>query len=81
MSADPALEPATLSVAAWVKAAPLAGIRLIADSSHGFKMTGVGKLVAKQLVGEDPAELKPFAFARFASGATFGDSNSHSPWV
>lgn len=55
---------------------------VIADSNHGFKMIGVGKLVAHLLVhDETPEELKPFAFARYASGATFGNRNSNSPWV
>ncbi len=57
-------------------------VYMIADSNHGFKMTGVGKLVAKLLVGESSVpELQPFRFARFAAGATFGASNSHCPWV
>jgi glycine/D-amino acid oxidase-like deaminating enzyme len=55
---------------------------LIADSNHGFKMIGVGNLVAKTLVdGTMPAELKPFAFSRYANGTTFGDRNSNCPWV
>ncbi len=55
---------------------------VIADSNHGFKMLGVGKLVANMLVsGDTPAELAPFAFSRFAAGLTFGDRNSHCPWV
>lgn len=55
---------------------------MIADSNHGFKMTGVGKLVAKILAGDNRvAELEPFAFSRFAQGRTFGASNSHCPWV
>src|SRR3546814_4551354 len=55
---------------------------MIADSNHGFKMTGVGKLVAKILAGDNKvAELEPFAFSRFAKGKTFGASNSHCPWV
>ena len=61
----------------WV----LPNVYMIADSNHGFKMTGVGKLVAKRLMGDDISELKPFTFDRFAEGRTFGDSNSHSPWV
>jgi glycine/D-amino acid oxidase-like deaminating enzyme len=72
-----AFTPDNVPIFDWV----LPNVYMIADSSHGFKMTGVGKLVAKQLMGEDPAELEPFAFSRFATGATFGDSNSHSPWV
>ncbi len=55
---------------------------VIADSNHGFKMIGVGKLVARKLVyGEDPEELRPFAFSRFSDGSTFGTTNSNSPWV
>jgi glycine/D-amino acid oxidase-like deaminating enzyme len=55
---------------------------MIADSNHGFKMTGVGKLVAKILAGDNRvAELEPFAFSRFSKGRTFGASNSHCPWV
>jgi glycine/D-amino acid oxidase-like deaminating enzyme len=57
-------------------------VYMIADSNHGFKMTGVGKLVARQLAsGERVSELAPFSFDRFASGKTFGASNSHCPWV
>ena len=55
---------------------------VIADSNHGFKMIGVGKLVAQLLVHDDmPDELPPFRFSRFAEGATFGNTNSNSPWV
>ena len=57
-------------------------VYMIADSNHGFKMTGVGKLVAKLLVGGNRvAELEPFGMNRFSSGKTFGASNSHCPWV
>jgi glycine/D-amino acid oxidase-like deaminating enzyme len=72
-----AFTPDNVPIFDWV----LPNVYMIADSNHGFKMTGIGKLVAKRLMGEDPAELKPFAFSRFANGQTFGDSNSHSPWV
>jgi glycine/D-amino acid oxidase-like deaminating enzyme len=55
---------------------------MIADSNHGFKMTGAGKLVAKLLAGGNAVpELLPFAVDRFAKGKTFGASNSHCPWV
>lgn len=72
-----AFTPDNVPIFDWV--AP--NVYMIADSNHGFKMTGVGKLVAKQLTGGDAPELKPFAFSRFAEGKTFGASNSHSPWV
>ena len=55
---------------------------MIADSNHGFKMIGVGKLTADMmLTGSKPEELVPFTFDRYASGSTFGDRNSNSPWV
>ncbi|MED6327592.1 MAG: monomeric sarcosine oxidase, partial [Actinomycetota bacterium] len=55
---------------------------VIADSNHGFKMIGVGKLTASMLVhGDKPEELRPFTFGRYADGTTFGDRNSNCPWV
>ena len=73
-----AFTPDNVPVFDW--AAP--NVYMIADSNHGFKMTGVGKLVAKLLAGgERVAELEPFTFSRFANGKTFGASNSHCPWV
>lgn len=72
-----AFTPDNVPVFDW--AAP--NVYMIADSNHGFKMTGAGKLVARYLMGETVAELKPFAFSRYAEGKTFGASNSHSPWV
>ena len=72
-----AFTPDNIPIFDWV----LPNVYMIADSNHGFKMTGVGKLVAKYLMGDDVAELKPFALSRFAAGKTFGASNSHSPWV
>ncbi len=53
-----------------------------ADSNHGFKMIGVGKLVARELVGDGlPAELKPFRFDRYAKGTAYGAGTTNSPWV
>ena len=55
---------------------------MTADSNHGFKMIGVGKLVADLLAGGTmPDELKPFALARYSEGRTYGDRNSNCPWV
>jgi glycine/D-amino acid oxidase-like deaminating enzyme len=55
---------------------------MIADSNHGFKMIGVGKLVARHLVEGVPVpELAPFAFTRYAQGRTFGERNTNCPWV
>ncbi len=72
-----AFTPDNVPIFDWV--AP--NVYMIADSNHGFKMTGVGKLLARHLMGDEVRELKPFAFSRFAEGRTFGASNSHSPWV
>ncbi len=72
-----AFTPDNIPIFDWV----LPNVYMIADSNHGFKMTGVGKLLAKYLMGDEAPELKPFTLARFAEGRTFGKSNSHSPWV
>ena len=57
-------------------------VYMVADSNHGFKMIGVGKLLARHLVtGESVAELEPFSLDRYATGKSFGDRNSNCPWV
>lgn len=73
-----AFTPDNLPVCDWIRD----NVYLIADSGHGFKMTGIGKLVAEHLVtGRPVAELQPFAFSRYADGRTFGAHNSNCPWV
>jgi glycine/D-amino acid oxidase-like deaminating enzyme len=72
-----AFTPDNVPVFDWV----LPNVFMIADSNHGFKMTGAGKLVARRLMGDRVAELEPFALSRYAAGKTFGASQSHSPWV
>jgi glycine/D-amino acid oxidase-like deaminating enzyme len=53
---------------------------VIADSNHGFKMIGVGALVAGELLGERSALLEPFRFARYRAGELHPVSNSPFPW-
>jgi glycine/D-amino acid oxidase-like deaminating enzyme len=53
---------------------------VIADSNHGYKMIGVGKLVAAELMGRRSALLEPFRFSRFAEGRLQPVSNSPFPW-
>ncbi len=53
---------------------------VIADSNHGFKMIGVGKLVAGEICGAESALLKPFRFSRYAEGELPPVSNSPVPW-
>jgi hypothetical protein len=53
---------------------------MILDSSHGYKMIGVGKLVAKEIMGEDQALLNPFRFDRYEKGNLLPVSNSPFPW-
>jgi hypothetical protein len=50
------------------------------DSNHGYKMIGVGREVAKVLVGEHSSLLYPFRFERFATGDLHPVSNSPYPW-
>jgi glycine/D-amino acid oxidase-like deaminating enzyme len=72
-----AFTPDNVPVFDWV----LPNLYMVADSNHGFKMLGVGKLLAKYLMGDRVPELEPFTFDRYAEGRTFGGSTSHSPWV
>ena len=55
-------------------------VYVIADSNHGYKMIGVGKLVAQELVGEKSELLEPFRFSRFAKGELHPTSHSPFPW-
>ena len=54
---------------------------LIADSNHGYKMIGVGALVAEEICSGRPAALlEPFRFSRYAAGKLHPVSNSPFPW-
>ncbi|WP_108660810.1 NAD(P)/FAD-dependent oxidoreductase [Acuticoccus kandeliae] len=55
-------------------------VTVIADSNHGYKMIGVGQLVAREILGEASALLSPFRFARFATGDLHPVSHSPFPW-
>ena len=56
-------------------------VMFLADSNHGYKMLGVGKLVAEELLsGQRDALLKPFRLARYAEGDLHPTSNSPFPW-
>ncbi len=73
-----AFTPDNLPVFDWIKD----NVYLIADSGHGFKMTGAGKLVARHIATGAPVrELQPFAMSRYEEGHTFGAHNSNCPWV
>ncbi len=52
----------------------------IADSNHGYKMIGVGKLVAQELAGSESVLLEPFRFSRYHEGKLHPVSNSPFPW-
>ncbi len=52
----------------------------ILDSNHGYKMIGVGREVARVLIGEHSSLLYPFRFERFRSGDLHPVSNSPYPW-
>jgi len=53
---------------------------LIADSNHGWKMLGVGHLIADEVLGERQDLLEPFRFDRFEQGNLHPVSNSPYPW-
>ena len=53
---------------------------LIADSNHGYKMLGVGKLVAEEICGMKSSLLEPFRFSRYEQGKLHPVSSSPFPW-
>jgi len=53
---------------------------VIADSNHGYKMIGVGALVARELLGERQGLLEPFRLSRYAEGRLHPVSHSPFPW-
>ncbi|MFZ0013188.1 MAG: FAD-binding oxidoreductase, partial [Acidimicrobiia bacterium] len=73
-----AFTPDNVPVMDWI----LPNVYMIADSNHGFKMTGIGKLVARDIAGSGTVTgLAPFRFSRFADGKAYGSGTTHSPWV
>jgi methylglutamate dehydrogenase subunit A len=52
----------------------------ILDSNHGYKMIGVGREVAKVVLGDHSSLLYPFRFERFATGDLHPISHSPYPW-
>ena len=55
-------------------------LTIIADSNHGWKMIGVGHLIADEVLGETQELLEPFRFDRFAKGELHPVSHSPYPW-
>ena len=54
---------------------------IIADSNHGYKMLGVGKLVAEEIASNSKTRLlEPFRFSRYAEGKLHPVSSSPFPW-
>jgi methylglutamate dehydrogenase subunit A len=52
----------------------------VLDSNHGYKMIGVGREVAKVVLGEHSSLLYPFRFERFETGDLHPVSHSPYPW-
>ena len=53
---------------------------MVMDSNHGFKMIGMGKLVAQDIVGGGESRLDPFRLSRYEQGVTHAVSHSPYPW-
>jgi glycine/D-amino acid oxidase-like deaminating enzyme len=53
---------------------------VVADSNHGYKMIGVGELVAQEVLGGTSELLEPFRFSRFKEGRLHPTSHSPFPW-
>lgn len=58
----------------------LDNVFVVADSNHGYKMIGVGKEVARVVMGETSQVLGPFRFDRFETGDLHPVSSSPYPW-
>jgi methylglutamate dehydrogenase subunit A len=58
----------------------LPNVYVVADSNHGYKMIGVGKEVARVLMGEESSVLHPFRFSRYETGDLHPTSHSPFPW-
>ena len=58
----------------------LPNVYVVADSNHGYKMIGVGKEVARVLLGEKSEILYPFRYARYEEGDLHPTSSSPFPW-
>ena len=63
-----------------IRPVPRRNVQVIADANHGYKMLGVGRLVAKEMLGEAQGLLEPFRFGRYASGDLHPVSHSPFPW-
>jgi len=55
-------------------------VSIIADSNHGWKMIGVGHLIAEEILGERQELLEPFRLSRYEEGNLHPVSNSPYPW-
>ena len=55
-------------------------VSIIADSNHGWKMIGVGHLIAEEIMGETQELLEPFRLSRYEEGNLHPVSNSPYPW-
>ena len=55
-------------------------VSIIADSNHGWKMIGVGHLIADEIMGEKQDLLEPFRLSRYEEGNLHPVSNSPYPW-
>ena len=55
-------------------------VYIIADSNHGWKMSGVGHLMVEEILGNKQSLLDPFRFNRFEQGNLHPVSNSPYPW-
>jgi len=55
-------------------------VHVIADSNHGYKMIGVGHLMAEEIMDKPQSLLEPFRFSRYEQGKLHPISNSPYPW-
>ena len=53
---------------------------VVMDSNHGFKMIGLGKLVAEDILGGGESRLDAFRLSRYEQGVVHAVSHSPYPW-
>lgn len=53
----------------------------VLDSNHGFKLLALGRLAARELLGDTAPELAAFRLSRFAAASLHPASASPYPWT
>lgn len=69
--------PDAYPIVGWLRG----NVYAVLDSNHGFKLLGLGRLAAAELMGAEVPELEPFRLARFGAATEHPVSASPYPWT